>query len=58
MLPGSRRAASMVYRPQPTKWPVRVDLRSDTMTRPTAGMRRAIADARGRRRTTGRRPER
>ena len=43
--PGSRRAASMVYRPQPTKWPVRVDLRSDTMTRPTAGMRRAIADA-------------
>jgi threonine aldolase len=34
-----------MYTPQPAKWPVRVDLRSDTVTRPTPGMRRVIADA-------------
>ena len=35
----------MLYTPQAPQWPVRVDLRSDTVTRPTPGMRRAIADA-------------
>ncbi|HTT89238.1 MAG TPA: GntG family PLP-dependent aldolase [Acidimicrobiales bacterium] len=31
--------------PQPTPWPVRVDLRSDTVTRPTDAMRRVMFDA-------------
>ncbi len=33
------------FSPHPTQWPVRVDLRSDTVTRPTEAMRRAIFDA-------------
>jgi threonine aldolase len=44
-LPGSPRLAKAMYTPQTARWPVRVDLRSDTVTRPTAGMRRAIAEA-------------
>ena len=32
--------------PQPAPWPVRVDLRSDTVTLPTDAMRRAMSDAR------------
>ena len=31
--------------PQPAPWPVRVDLRSDTVTLPTDAMRRAMSDA-------------
>lgn len=34
------------FSPQPTPWPIRVDLRSDTVTRPTEAMRRAIFDPR------------
>jgi threonine aldolase len=44
-IPGSPRLASPMYTPQPARWAVRVDLRSDTVTRPTPEMRRAIADA-------------
>ena len=33
------------FTPQRTQWPIRVDLRSDTVTRPTEAMRRAISDA-------------
>lgn len=31
--------------PQPAPWPIRVDLRSDTATRPTKGMRQAMSEA-------------
>jgi threonine aldolase len=33
------------YIPQAARWPVRVDLRSDTVTKPTAAMRQAMSDA-------------
>ncbi len=33
------------YIPQAAQWPVRVDLRSDTVTKPTAAMRQAMSDA-------------
>ena len=34
-----------IFTPQRSHWPIRVDLRSDTVTRPTEAMRRAICDA-------------